>query len=206
MQRGKSFGCIHGNPRSMRRRIVESQEVLSVSELHRARAFRGNWVSFPNFGLLLTAISRLRACRHQVEIYISTRNGMQTQSIPITWTYCRIGYGGGWRPWFLCKCRRRAGKLYNAGGTFACRKCCGLVYECQLKSAKGRLQRTASKIRLQLRWFARGSAFKDKLPPRPYGMRTAKYQRLISRLVAVDARIAHSEKNRALRRQRNKRG
>jgi hypothetical protein len=210
MQRGNGLACIQRKPVKpswgTRRRTVENQQVLSINELHRAKAFRGNWVSFPNFGMLLTAISQLRACRHQVEIYVATGNGMQRQAIPITWTHCRIGHRGGWRPWFMCKCRRRAGKLYNAGTVFTCRKCCNLVYECQLKSAKGRLKRIASKIRLQLRWFERRSAVKDKLPPRPYGMRTAKYQRLISRLIAVDAKIAHSEKNRALRRHRYKRG
>ena len=144
MQRGKDL-YIRGErvkpslgPCRSRRATVERQHVLNVNEFHRAKAFRGPWISFPN--LMFMPISRLRACRHQAEIYFATHVGMQKQTIPIVWTYCRIGDRSGWRPWFRCKCGRRAGKLYKAGAIFACRKCCNLVYECQLKSAKGRLR------------------------------------------------------------------
>jgi hypothetical protein len=208
MRHGKvTFGYIHGEKvkpswgrRQTRRAIVERQEVISVSELHRAKAFGDRWVSFPNFGLMLTAISRLRACRHQAELFIATRDGPQRQVVPVLWTYCRVGDRGGWRPWFRCKCGRRAGKLYNAGVAFECRKCCKLVYECQLKSSKGRLERAATKIRHRLSWAERRWAFRDKLPPRPHGMRTAKYRELISRLIAIDRKIALRKQKRGIER------
>jgi hypothetical protein len=57
-----------------------------------------------------------------------------------------------------------------------------------------------------LSWVERRLAFRDKVPPRPWGMRTAQYQRLISRMLAVDTRIAHWKQNRAFNRQRYKRG
>jgi hypothetical protein len=214
MRHGKvTLGYIHGEKvkpswgrRQSRRAIVERQEVISVNELHRAKAFGDRWVSFPNFGLMLTAISRLSACRHQAELFIATRDGPQRQVVPIMWTYCRVGDRGGWRPWFRCKCGRRAGKLYNAGVAFECRKCCKLVYECQLKSAKGRIERAASKIRLRFSWAERRLAFKDKIPPRPWGMRTAKYNKLISRMKAVDTKIALWGQKRAMQRPKYQRG
>jgi hypothetical protein len=81
-----------------------------------------------------------------------------------------------------------------------------LIYECQLKSAKGRLRRTATKIRRQLSWVETRWAFKNKIPPRPWGMRTVKYQRLISKMLAVDTKIAHWAQNRGLKRNRYKSG
>ena len=207
------LGYIHGERaklsrggRRTHRKTVETQETISVNELHRAKAFRDRWVSF--CGFTWPSVSRLRACRWQIEIYSysASRDGMQGQSVPIVWSYCRIGARGGYRPWFRCTCRRRAGKLYNAGPVFACRKCCNLIYECQLKSAKGGLRRTATKIRQQLSLVERRLAFKDSIPPRPWGMRTARYQRLISRMQAADAKIAHWVQNRGLKRNRYKSG
>ena len=212
MQRGKDLGYIQGKRikpswarRGSRRLTVESQGAISVNELHRANAFRDHWVSFPNYGFICPSVSRLRACRWQVEIY-STRDGTQKQSVPIVWTYCQIGQRGGYRPWFRCKCGLRAGKLYNAGEIFACRKCCNLIYECQLKSAKGRLQRAATKIRHRLSWVETRMAFKNKIPPRPWGMRTAKYRKLISRMTAIDTRIALWGQKRVIRRPKYQRG
>jgi len=179
MHHGKvSLGFIHGeriklsrDQRRTRRKTVESQAAIDVNELQRAKAFRDHWVTFPNYGFICPSVSRLRACRWHIEIYSysATQDGTQRQSVPIVWSHCRIGYRGGYRPWFRCKCGRRAGKLYNAGPLFACRKCCNLIYECQLKSAKGRLHRTATKIRHQLSWVERRLAFRDKMPPRPWG-------------------------------------
>jgi hypothetical protein len=200
---GKSVKPSWGRHRS-RRKTVESQEAISVNELHRAKAFRDHWVSFPNIGWGHPSISRLRACRYQAELFFGAPDGTQRQAIPIMWTYCRIGTRGGWRPWFSCKCGRRAGKLYNAGPVFACRKCCNLIYECQLKSAKGRLQRAATKIRHRLSWVERRWAFKDKIPPRPWGMRTAKYRKLISKMITVDTKIALWGQKRAMQRPRYK--
>jgi len=193
--------------RRIRRKTVESQAAINVNELHRAKAFRDHWVSFPNYGFICPSVSWVRACRWRIEIYSysATRDG-RPQTVPIVWIFCRIGDRTGYRPWFQCICGRRAGKLYNAGPVFACRKCCNLIYECQLKSAKGRLHRTATKIRHQLSCAERRLAFKDKIPPRPWGMRTARYRRLIFRMLAVDAKIAHWEQKRQLRRHRCKRG
>jgi hypothetical protein len=214
MQGGKILGYIHGErvrisrDRCRSRRVtVESRFALDINELHRAKAFREScWTSFPNFGLIHPDVLRLRACRNQAEIYVATGDGPQRQTVPIVWTHCRIGTRGGWRPWFRCKCGQRAGKLYNAGTVLACRKCCNLIYECQLKSAKGRLQRAATKIRRRLSWVERHLAFKDKLPPRPHGMRTAKYRKLIYGLIAIDKKIALREQKRAIERPKYKRG
>jgi hypothetical protein len=210
---GKDLGYMEGRPvklsrdrRRSHRVTVESRAALNVNELHRAKAFRDSWVSFPNFGLVHPDISRLRTCRQVAEIYTATRDGPQRQTVPIVWTYCQIGNRDGWRPWFRCKCGQRAGKLYNAGTAFACRKCCNLVYECQLKSAKGRLQRAATKIRLRLSWVERRLAFKDRVPPRPHGMRTAKYRKLISRMIAIDTKIALKAQKRAIQRPKYQRG
>jgi hypothetical protein len=188
----KNLGYINGRrvkpTRGKRRRVtVESQPAICVNELHRDKAFRDFWTSFENIGLTYSTVLWLRACRQQAEIYHATPTGAQKQIVPIVWTYCAVGSRGGWRPWFRCKCGQRAGKLYNTGLAFTCRNCCNLIYERQLKSAKGRLQRTARKIRLQLSSVEQRTG---KLPSRPYGMRTEKYRKLISRLSAVDARIA----------------
>ena len=182
---------------------VESQVAICVNELHRAEAFRDFWTVFANIGLIYPTMLRLRACRQQAEIYIATGDRTQKQTVLIMWTHCGVGSRGGWRPWFRCKCGQRVGKLYNTGSAFTCRKCCNLIYECQLKSAKGRLLRTARKIRLQLRSVERRT---DILPPRPHGMRIEKYRKLISLLSEVETRIALRGQKRAMRRLKYQRG
>jgi hypothetical protein len=207
MRTGKYLGYVHGAPvrrrwRRCSRSTVESREAISINELHKAGAFGDHWVTFSNAGIWLP-FSRLRACRQLMEIYAPRLGEMQRQPVPLQWTQCRLGYRIGWRPWFLCRCGRRAGKLYDTGAIFACRKCCNLIYECQLQSAKGRLKRTAEKIRLRLRVFR--STY-GKLPPRPRGMRRKKYRELITKLAAIDGRIALKGQKRAIQRRKYQRG
>ena len=75
----------------------------------------------------------------------------QRHRVVLEWTSCNLG---GQRPWFCCPtrgCRRRAAILY-CNGQFACRRCCGLVYQSQRESPADRAARKANRIRNKLGW------------------------------------------------------
>jgi hypothetical protein len=77
--------------------------------------------------------------RRQGQACLSARSSVQ-----LTWTPCHLG---GQRPWFLCegvrarRCRRRTAILYDGGGWFACRDCCGLAYRSQQETPLYRSRR-----------------------------------------------------------------
>jgi hypothetical protein len=118
------------------------------------------------------------------------------QCLPVTWTalhplspHCR-----GIRPWFLCPqitangqtCGRRVAVLYASGGRpyFACRKCRRLAYAIEQENPRHRSIRRAQRARLRL---GGSPSLLDPLPPRPKGMRTHTYNRLLGKaLIAAE--------------------
>lgn len=92
--------------------------------------------------------------------------------VPLERTPCRFG---GFRSWFRCpRCRRRAGKLYQAAKRFLCRRCYGLAYDCQREKRDARARRRAFKIRRRLGGEAN---FVSPFPWKPKGMHWRTYLR-----------------------------
>jgi hypothetical protein len=118
------------------------------------------------------------------------------QRVPVTWTPCHLG---GQRPWFLCegvqrrRCGRRTAILYDGGGWFACRRCCGLAYTSQQESPVYRSMRRARKIRARL---GASPSLADALPAKPRGMHGSTYQRLLTRAQRADAALLAVTKKR----------
>jgi hypothetical protein len=94
------------------------------------------------------------------------------QYVPLAWTACTLG---GRRPWFRCRCDRRAALLYYSSGFFACRHCHGLAYACQAETRRLRWIRKGRKIRMRL---GAGFSYAEPIPPKPKGMRWQTYWRL----------------------------
>ena len=57
--------------------------------------------------------------------YFNSGSAPLLKGISFTATPC---YFGGERFWFLCKCNRRAGVLYESGDELRCRQCLNLAY------------------------------------------------------------------------------
>jgi hypothetical protein len=94
------------------------------------------------------------------------------QHVPLAWTPCTLG---GRRPWFRCRCDRRAALLYYTSGFFACRRCHGLAYACQAETPRLRRIRRGRKIRMRL---GAGSSYAEPIPPKLKGMHWQTYWRL----------------------------
>jgi hypothetical protein len=69
------------------------------------------------------------------------------KSIPLTWTPCNFG---GNRPWFVCDCGMRVGRLFFHRQHIVCRNCFNLVYPSQLQDELGRLRSKIEKIEAKL--------------------------------------------------------
>lgn len=80
---------------------------------------------------------------------VFSKKGIQGQQIELAKTPCHFGQS---RRWFLCpSCLRRAGMLFLAGESFACRRCHNLAYPSQQRltsqdKAISRLKTIQSKI------------------------------------------------------------
>ena len=102
----------------MSRLTVESLSHIDVNELSRLGAFE-HPMEFPFMGL--------QTSRHVIE-YRGTKWPVDRppQQIPIQWTRCTFG---GERPWFVCPCGERVGKLYRGNAWLGCRHCAEATYE-----------------------------------------------------------------------------
>jgi hypothetical protein len=86
------------------------------------------------------------------------------------------------------RCCRRFCKLYDLGGTHACRKCGRLWYGCQRRSANGRRCLRVQRLRLKL---GGGASLKSlgAFPPRPRSMWRRNYERHRDRDVWLGRRL-----------------
>jgi hypothetical protein len=118
-----------GKPRiDMTRKNVNSRltveelavDCLNVSDLNKAGALKGGWVTI-RAGIRWPAIRRMMAARFR--ILIELHNQTVPQQIRVSWTQCHLG---GWRPWMHCpSCEKRVAKLLRGLGGYCCRDCIG---------------------------------------------------------------------------------
>jgi hypothetical protein len=181
------------------RSTCENSLAIDVRQLHREGRLLAHQ-SFPlswrfgdePFGSINVRTEHDRLIlRFQVKATIGSGMKLVEQDVPIIWTACTLG---GRRPWFRCtavsagvSCDRRAAKIYLGGSSvFACRRCYGLAYMSQSKSAFHRDIAKAMKIRMQLR----GSPnLFDPFPTRPKGLHRSTYERLRKIHDAVERRL-----------------
>src|SRR3974377_1428604 len=66
------------------------------------------------------------------------------QRVAVSWTPCL----GGKRAWAICpRCSRRVAILFDRGGQFACRTCCGLTYLSRQETPQLRAIQKARRLR-----------------------------------------------------------
>ncbi len=107
-----------------------------------------------------------------------------SQQINVAYTSCH--FGGKGRPWMLCGCGKRTGKLFLAGGTrFVCRKCTGMAYQSQSLSP---LDRGTWEIRKhQKRLDPAGRYEIWDFPTKPKGMHHSTYDKVTDKLIEAMA-------------------
>jgi len=105
------------------------------------------------------------------------------QRVAISRTSCNFG---GERAWAICpRCSRRVAILFDRGGLFACRACCGLTYSSQRETPKFRSIRKARKMRER---FGGGENLMAPFPDKPKKMHWRTYERLVRRYADAVAR------------------
>ena len=105
------------------------------------------------------------------------------QRVAISRTSCNFG---GERAWAICpRCSRRVAILFDRGGLFACRGCCGLTYSSQRETPKFRSIRKARKMRER---FGGGENLMAPFPDKPKRMHWRTYERLVCRYADAVAR------------------
>jgi hypothetical protein len=165
---------------------VEKQESFDVHDLNRERALTERTAVFPWASLRWSWIHHLKVNGWTVEMQFRTG---RSQSIRVLWTRCHFG---GRRPWLECPCcRRRVGKLYNAGSFCACRTCCNLRYASQRLGTKSRRYLQALKLRLRLGGIP---SIAHPFPPRPSGMHLRTYFRLRHRAERLEQDLRRSRR------------
>ena len=142
-------------------------------------------------GALPSGSVRLATRREELRLYVElvegalsihSRDGSAT--IRLTHTACNYG---GTRPWFCCpRCKRRVAIVYLRG-SWMCRQCTGLLYECQLESDLHRMIRKARKLRIRLGGPAALTAAFPLKPPR---MHRRTYERLRLQSLLLETQIS----------------
>lgn len=106
-------------------------------------------------------------------IHLKHRNG-QEQTIRISWGRCLYGH----RPWFVCGCGKRVGKIYSGWSGFACRWCKSIWFSSQACSSRKRRRLRISKecAKIDGRPYLH---ITDTTPPkRPKGFHRKRYHQL----------------------------
>ena len=139
--------------------VVEHLQWMRISDLTRVCTLteRLTPVSF----LRWTFAAALRVNWYEVQ-FVHRKTGVPHR-FRIDWTYCRFG---GRRPWLICSCGKRVGKLYDGGFCVACRTCLNLRYESQRHGTPGRKYLRACRIRIEL---GGQPAIVGDFPERPRG-------------------------------------
>jgi hypothetical protein len=147
-----------------------------VNELNRLGAF-ARPMEFPFLGLQTSS----HLIEYRAQKWPADR---PPQQIPIQWTPCT--YGGA-RPWLICLCGRRVGRLYHGLGFLGCRACCNAAYESQRKGLKGRCYLKATRIRTRLGDYGRPG--RDAIAARPSGMQRRSYNNLRAKLAMIESKL-----------------
>jgi hypothetical protein len=151
------------------RPIVEKTDRIDIGSLAKAGAFAGGERNFPWAGFRHPFLAKVRTFRYRIDLW--PRGAKRWIFFRVEWT--RAGFGGK-RPWFVCSCGGRCSKLYHVSGVIACRRCVGLIYECQRRGERSRAFFQACKIRLSL---GGAPAIVQAFPKRPKRMWRRTYGR-----------------------------
>jgi len=111
--------------------------VVDVNDLHRRGAF-STPMYFP--------FRRIKTFPDHIEISFRDRN---RPALVLLIERTRLHLGGA-RPWFVCACGRRCGRLYVTSIDARCRVCSDLQFVSQRQRRKARLTTKAENIRARL--------------------------------------------------------
>jgi hypothetical protein len=106
--------------------------------------------------------------------------------VPLSKTPCHLG---GHRDWFVCRCGRRAARLFSGRPYFVCRGCVRLPYATQQEGRRDRALRKAQKIRRRL------GANLDPSEPiyhKPKGMHWKTFERWQRKAATADTAFENS--------------
>jgi len=140
---------------------------LDVNQLNRTGAFAQPMI-YP--------LRRLKTFPDHIKLNFRDR-ARPAQITPIERTDMHFG---GTRPWFVCACGRRCGKLYVDSLGARCRVCAGLQYLAQRQFWTTRLKARAEKLRRRL------DIDKTGKPSRPYYMHRSTYMQHIHMLHRIE--------------------
>lgn len=177
---GSRFGA--GRP-GWRGKIEHSLR-LDVRELARRRLLgpgtRSTWRWSRTDTSEETASIGIRGEENRIVLHYHTRNSNNPTPViyPVALTYTVCNCGGS-RPWFACpRCGRRCAVIAYGWSRWACRACQNLAYFSESEDAIGRLWRKQRKLEKRL-----GEHWR-----RPNGMHRATYERILEKLVGIEAR------------------
>ena len=124
--------------------------------------------------------SRLSPEIKQIYLPFKRSGELFNQSIQISKTPCNYG---GYRYWFICPdCHKRVGVLYRQSN-YKCRHCLGVNYQSQLQQPDTRLFARLNALRARLGWYG---GIVHGHGPKPKGMHTATYNRLLGEYVKLE--------------------
>jgi len=153
-----------------RHTIIDEIPYLDINELSKIGALDGGAHIYPNVSLKYPFLCQLRTYRYRADMMM--RHCTTWKLFRIEWTPCTFG---GKRPWFICTCDKRVGKIYGGGIFLGCRHCYEGRYRTQKLGKTSRKFRRACEIRLSL---GGEPAIRRPFPERPRGMWRKKYDRL----------------------------
>jgi hypothetical protein len=159
-----------------------SADRLDVTDLNKRGLLGPDWVTAP---LRWPGVAELLCARYAVQLRLYGHD--RRQRIAIAWVFGISATCG--QPYFRCPhCQRRVRHLYRALGGHTCRRCIGpTIRAAQTLDRRTRPHREACRIRLILNAEAKIGA---PIPPRPKGMRRARYARLVDRLIKAEGRLS----------------
>ena len=123
----------------MAKRLVEHCIELNIVKLNPLKISDERWkrLGYTQQDLEPSFYICLDQCDDDFTYKVIGLRGQGSQEIPTVRTFC---YFGGNRYWWLCKCKRRALKLYWGSRGWLCRVCYGLAYESQRTRIRGRIR------------------------------------------------------------------
>ena len=149
--------------------LFHEGDTLDVNQLNRTGAF-SRPMHYP--------LRRLKTFPDHIEINFRDRPPLV---LLIERTHLHLG---GSRPWFVCACGRRCGRIYLTSIDARCRVCSDLQFRSQAQTRKTRLQTKAERIRNRL-WF------ENNKPVRPRYMHRATFQRHLRAISRIEHAIRH---------------
>ena len=126
--------------------------------------------------------------RDQIRLDYKWRRGhgpwtQHEEPVAIDWHKRHLG---GEQPYFLCpRCSSRVKRLYS-GARYLCRTCHNLVYASTQERPGDRAMRRSRKLR---RKVGAGLGMDDPFGPRPKGMHTKTYDRIVKGVIAAEDEV-----------------